>query len=603
MTDLTKATNKGYVIHTYRVNKDQLEYVNGLTKDLEEGSAGLFKHLLASTLVTRIISDEDTYIPVSYKLMTKEFGKRVSWRILEERGLVEATDYSISRALSREFRVNREIVEKVLDLAIVSINNIGKANYNLITGRKSVVRGSRLYDLNNNQLPEIVREALEEIGVCYIQLERVIDYITHVGKEVAKLKGGLQMGLVSQSHYNKQYYRYMNDKQCLASILARNPQRVGDSGVWSFIPSYEMQMSGRVSLEGGGLQSASRAFKYLAYEGIENLNNYDLVSSQVNGLIQQLQLAGVDASWLENYRDNKESKFNYAAKVGVSVKCWKNMLCALIMGAYLPKKITRSVTDSLENGAGGSAIVDYIINEIDSPEQRVEVLSNFSKCVKPLKDALDRWHTYLVEYALTKSVKVNHKRFLTNAVGAKLNVSDLMRNPEWKVKATLAAFTLQGQEAAYIHTLTSLSPKYGFKVLANEHDGLVTIGEIPVEAMEEAAKLSGLENAKLDIKEFISMEEDALLRAYVEREEEVEEVLEELEAVKQEMRKEVRVRREYQIEWDIINDRYEVVNGKVKSWTELEEEEEDRIIKGFLRWYKQKENTIERQEVRSVLLA
>ena len=38
--------------------------------------------------------------------------------------------------------------------------------------------------------------------------------------------------------------------------------------------------------------------------------------------------------------------------------------------------------------------------------------------------------------------------------------------------------------------------------MGNEHDGLVVLGEIPTAAVEEASRLSGLQNAKLVEKPF-----------------------------------------------------------------------------------------------------
>ena len=66
----------------------------------------------------------------------------------------------------------------------------------------------------------------------------------------------------------------------------------------------------------------------------------------------------------------------------------------------------------------------------------------------------------------------------------------------------MAAHLLQGREALYIHTLTTLAPKYGFEVISNEHDGLVTIGEIPKAAQAEARRKSGVRRTVLAEKPF-----------------------------------------------------------------------------------------------------
>jgi hypothetical protein len=82
------------------------------------------------------------------------------------------------------------------------------------------------------------------------------------------------------------------------------------------------------------------------------------------------------------------------------------------------------------------------------------------------------------------------------------------------------AWFLQGLEAAFIHSLTILSKArpfdvaYGFKVVANEHDGLITDGEIPgvageeeSEIVERAREMSGFHRAELKEKPFADEDE------------------------------------------------------------------------------------------------
>jgi hypothetical protein len=52
-----------------------------------------------------------------------------------------------------------------------------------------------------------------------------------------------------------------------------------------------------------------------------------------------------------------------------------------------------------------------------------------------------------------------------------------------QLKRQLAAFVLQGREAAFILRLTALGPKYGFTPMGNEHDGLIVLGTIPLKAV------------------------------------------------------------------------------------------------------------------------
>jgi hypothetical protein len=98
------------------------------------------------------------------------------------------------------------------------------------------------------------------------------------------------------------------------------------------------------------------------------------------------------------------------------------------------------------------------------------------------------------------------RRYLTNEVGAKVSVEELAEDaPPWQLRARLAAFLLQGREAALIHTLAAASRRHGFEVFSHEHDGLVVLGEVPGEAVEAAAHAARLplELVDLDTKPFL----------------------------------------------------------------------------------------------------
>ncbi len=69
------------------------------------------------------------------------------------------------------------------------------------------------------------------------------------------------------------------------------------------------------------------------------------------------------------------------------------------------------------------------------------------------------------------------------------------------LKARLAAFLLQGREAALMHTLAASADEYGFRVLSHEHDGLVVAGDVPPEAVEAAASAARIPMDLVDLEE------------------------------------------------------------------------------------------------------
>lgn len=84
-----------------------------------------------------------------------------------------------------------------------------------------------------------------------------------------------------------------------------------------------------------------------------------------------------------------------------------------------------------------------------------------------------------------------------------------------EARSKAMAWYLQGLEAACVHALTVLSEEYDYEVMANEHDGLITIGTIPEEAQERARKASGSRRAELTDKRFEDEEDvQKLCQAY-----------------------------------------------------------------------------------------
>ena len=69
-----------------------------------------------------------------------------------------------------------------------------------------------------------------------------------------------------------------------------------------------------------------------------------------------------------------------------------------------------------------------------------------------------------------------------------------------KILREVSAFLLQGLEAAFIYSLITLSDTYGYEVRSCEHDGLITWGTIPAEAVEMSRVKPGFSTAILEEK-------------------------------------------------------------------------------------------------------
>jgi hypothetical protein len=64
-----------------------------------------------------------------------------------------------------------------------------------------------------------------------------------------------------------------------------------------------------------------------------------------------------------------------------------------------------------------------------------------------------------------------------------------------------------GFERAFVMSLIRSSIKYGYRVVSDEHDGIITVGEIPEDAIEEAKNVADFDNAVL-VEKDLAGEED-----------------------------------------------------------------------------------------------
>jgi len=265
----------------------------------------------------------------------------------------------------------------------------------------------------------------------------------------------------------------------------------GKDGTGLYVPSYCPQSSGRISENGGGLQSCSRLMKQAAFDGIADVHNYDLRSSQGYALLQELRLAGIDDSWLAAHLGPGAFE-QHAAQLGLTKKMFKGFFFSTIMGAthqWLERDIVGNIQAKLQNhfgddAAAARAMFDRVVKQLT-----------------PLRQTVRLWAEWLVESPdCPHRKKTQRRQYLENAAGQKLLLDGSREARELKRKA--AAHMLQGQEAAYIHHLTILSKTYGFVPVSNQHDGLVTAGQVPTEAQAKAAALSGFRDAYLELKSF-----------------------------------------------------------------------------------------------------
>lgn len=500
-----------YIIHSYRVTREVNDLVEGWLKGLNQETRHFFAHVLFYSVNHR--PEQGEYCPVPGKLMQKTWGTKcqVFWEVLVARELIEVKELENGKTFSatkgmevcRQFKV---VDSKVAEFLKVEAESLGKESIitvNLVNGRKMIkyARNEIKNPTTGTAIPKLVKDSMQAIEKCVINLDEMNFYLETL--EEAASTGSSRAQKVARIN-----------RAAVNTVKKSNLKKL-DNGLAEYEPSYKMQSTGRITEQGVGLQNCTREMKDKAFKGIPGLINYDLKSSQVWGLIQWFEEAGLETSWLIEYlgRDKQE----YADAVGISKDCWKKCFMALIMGGrgLDDKELDRleaAETDEEVKNALTHKISEYLLEEAEGHIDRMVGLhGNFAKVTEELQEQLTKWHQWLIEVHPTKmgvSAVNQHGTYLTNGCGVSFVISKWKDSKgKWinkkQLGMKLAAFWLQGTEAAFIHHLTVVSGHYGYKVLNNQHDGLVTLGAIPEEAVEYARIHSGLKYASLEVKSFL----------------------------------------------------------------------------------------------------
>ena len=506
------AESRAYIQSRAKVPTAAAVYVDSLLRDYDDGTAHLFKHVLSSGCLWTY---EDRRVPVPSSLIKRRLRDRKDrasvWpdvASLVAAGLMdEPTPYRVGKR-SKGYRVTDHVQAEYDRLTEL---NLDGPYVNLYTGKRdrSYVK-SETRDDDGRAVPSLVRVAMRAIetnGVANYaaaceQLQQERDEARRLrDREIVTLAqygpgpehdeaGG--MAVTAEG-------RHRNDLHCLRAIRANQTDDLGHGFIRYRVP-YRMTSTGRVAFIGGGAQSCSKEMKAALYDGVGDavgrpLHNYDVVSSQPTILREKLTEAGLSTSWIDTY--TASDKADYAGRAGLKVSTWKGVLCAVMMGAFLP---------SVAQAEASPGDVCKAVRAEVGARAFLTTYDAARGVLEPLYGVLQDWHTHITtDWLQAEGYRDRGREYVKNPTGARFCVSDYAgpgKSPH-KLRRKLAAFVLQGQEAYFIHTLTALGEKYGFDVVANEHDGLVTLGEIPDEAIREARAACGMPYVALDEKPFL----------------------------------------------------------------------------------------------------
>ena len=503
---------RAYIQTRAKVPTAAAAYVDSLLRDYDDVTAHFFKHVLNSGCLWGY---EDRRVAVPSALVKRKLRDRTDGRdawpdvaALVLAGLMdEPTPYRVGKR-SKGYRVTDPVQAEYDRL---TATNLEGPYVNLYTGKRdrSYVK-SETRDDDGRAVPSLVRTAMRAIkcnGVA--NFDAAHEQLQREREEARRLRDNEVVALAqhgpgpehdeAESRAVEAEGRYRNDLHCLRAIKANQSAEIGGGFIRYRVP-YKMTSTGRLAFIGGGAQSCSKGVKAALYDGVGDavgrpLHNYDIRSSQPTVLREKLTEADLPTGWIDTY--TASDKADYARRAGLTVSTWKGVLCAVMMGAMLP---------GVAQAEGSPGDVCKAVRAEVGPGAFLTTYNATRGVLGPLYGVLQDWHTYLTtDWLRAEGYRDRGREYVKNPTGARFCVSDHTGagKPPHKLRRKLAAFVLQGQESYFIHTLTALGERYGFDVVANEHDGLVTLGEIPAAAIREARATCAMPYVELVEKPFL----------------------------------------------------------------------------------------------------
>ena len=509
------AAPNGYLISKELVSKAKLDYVDGVLDRVPgctEAQRYFWLHVLLSGL-TRRGSMSDEMVPVASALMLERLPDcphttEEMWGPLADAGILGAkADYSIVGRKTREFAVPAPLVLGYVEAGADAEN---KKGYDLFSGKRTrspkLAQKTLLKSDSEHLHPEFIDGVLRhfqgvrrEVNRTAVERHLQLRRADHAEAEKAWVAAGSPGRNADgpDCPVRKAYVRargvLVNDGHCYEAVQKQDwsfeYETADGDEVWSYVPAYEVQaLSGRLTEKQGGMQSASRPMKGASVIGLvgdAGYVNYDVISSQLYALLQAFEEAALDTAPVRDLLE--QDKADIAARIGVTVDTYKACLYALLFHAWMTRDLDRAL-DASPDGAIVKAILE------DPTENKVGAYHRLYETMKPLQKGLGAWHEWLVTDCWEALPKTG-PGYAVNDCGVTFRLGDYKEGHEQRSK--MAAWYLQGKEACYVHHLTLLGPKYGYTVVANEHDGVLSDGEIPQEALDEAHALANFTHAQV----------------------------------------------------------------------------------------------------------
>jgi hypothetical protein len=427
--------------------------------------------------VARTVGSFD--IPLPWDALAKD-APYARLSTLERAGLLSVTGHAEGRCTYAE--ASPSLREALLD-ALHAARSDGFVD--ALTGERRKGRRPRnqSHGTGRNALPEPMLAAMKALQRGLVNVEAFQAHLDALWAEMKRCEQGT-------AEWRRAAGALQNDLYAWNAIRERGLTPTDLPHIHVYDLAYRVAGTGRFI---GPAQSVSRRGKAAMYSGIEGVRNYDLKASQPRILADELRRARIACPWLDEYLADPEAKTRYAAIVGLSQATWKvSLLSAMfggLRGGYL-----------IGDGRGVSEAIEAVRAEKGEGESGRATWARVRAELGPLATASAQLARHL-SATLPETATKGGGAYVVNAVGAKLYTRGVKATK--KGAGCLLAHVLQGREARYIHALCALSERYGFAVLSHEHDGLVTKGDVPPDAMAEAARVAEMGDAELVVKPFV----------------------------------------------------------------------------------------------------
>lgn len=509
-------SRKAYVMNHFLCTRSQYKYVVELTgKDFHKRRA--VAHLIASTLVQAEeeweLRSRPTFVPVPCKIWDRELGGAATWKQLRKDGILRiVTKYNREEGKCREFLIHSLVIDEYIRRGT---EDEKKTTLNLMTGQ-GVRRGLRTRLNDRNRHPVFPGSEANQKALTLLAEERCPINLDAMRQEVEKFY------LVARQSPTQGNRRRLIIAACAYQTIRRSPTLKPDSqfgpGIHSYIPAYKVLSTGRIIEMGLGVQGCPRILKAAAFSGIPDVYNFDMRDCQAWALLRLIgalnkaighrnrkrraghRLSGIQRGWLRSYLEGQQAQ-HYADLTGVPKDLWKKAFYAVIMGGTLGGTVRDLVEEFHEGKVAESWRTMVQMRKELAP--LVRIVADLTEILK--KWSLDPWGSpYRLQkpdQRMLRYVQNSSGTLALNATGADLLVRD--RTGRWAEHADgeslvgtrhIVAHVLQGLEAEYIAILTEIGPEHGYRVVSNQHDGVVTVGAIPQKALNQAVRRSLLSN-------------------------------------------------------------------------------------------------------------